>query len=113
MTFPFLTGCSGVAEDKPYTPQNQTETNVMKMLTTFLDSKIAGAPNDQMTCNEGTAQLPLDIKSYMVTDIKTSEGFATVKVTGASGEKKNYRFQLLAADVQNGAYCILGFKPGA
>lgn len=109
----FLFSACGAVPDPnaPHVPKNQTETNIMNMLHKFLDSKIAGKPDDQQTCTEGTALNDLDVKSYTVTSIKNEEAHAIVMITDSKGNKQPFRFRLMAADVRNGVYCIMSWVP--
>lgn len=111
LMFAFCFGCDSGDSSTPYEPKNQTEQNAKELVSKFLNSKIKGIPDDQATCMEKIALEPLPIKSYIVTGIDTSGGNATVLVTNEAGEKKRYRFDLMAVDVRNGLFCIMGWRP--
>jgi hypothetical protein len=111
LVFAFCSGCEPGDSSTPYEPKNQTEQNAKDLVSKFLNSKIKGTPDDQATCMEKIALEPLPIKSYVVTGIDTSGSNATVLVTNEAGEKKRYRFSLMAVDVRNGLFCIMGWKP--
>lgn len=107
----FLVTACQLPPPKPYEPQTPAEKGIAAVIKTFLDAKKAGKLDDQQTCTESAAREPLEVKEYLLVDIKTPENIAIVRITDPKGNTQDYEFMTMIADPQNKVFCILRFLP--